>query len=191
MLYTVTCLQMAPCEWKTPRIEGISPKWICWCVWPVWPALFIALCADLIAELQLDWLKGTRGGVRRVLFLDTQLPHGTGLLTLGHNRPRACLSHTIYLKVSKKSTNKNPVLFLCIPSSPNVQFTWTLSATGGWWVQGQADTHLAGPELQFGPTLEWPWPPTCPQPLQQHRPSRACECILPLLHLIAFKGPLS
>ncbi|XP_071326149.1 integrin alpha-8 [Trachinotus anak] len=53
---------------------------------------------DLRAELQLDWLKGTRGGVKRVLFLDTEQPQRTGLLTLGHNRPRACLSYTIYLR---------------------------------------------------------------------------------------------
>uniref|UniRef100_A0A8D3DBV4 Integrin, alpha 8 n=1 Tax=Scophthalmus maximus TaxID=52904 RepID=A0A8D3DBV4_SCOMX len=46
-------------------------------------------CPDLRAELQLDWLKGTRGGVKRVLFLDTQQPQHTGILTLGHRHPRA------------------------------------------------------------------------------------------------------
>uniref|UniRef100_A0A672Y6A8 Uncharacterized protein n=1 Tax=Sphaeramia orbicularis TaxID=375764 RepID=A0A672Y6A8_9TELE len=39
------------------------------------------------AELQLDWLKGTRGGVKRVLFIDTQQPQRTGLLKLGQDRP--------------------------------------------------------------------------------------------------------
>lgn len=57
-------------------------------------------CPDLRAELQLDWLKGTRGGVKRVLFLDSQQPQRTGLLRLGHSRPRSCLSYIIYLRVS-------------------------------------------------------------------------------------------
>lgn len=64
----------------------------------------IILCPELRAELQLDWLKGTRGGAKRVLFIDTQQPQRTGLLTLGHNRPRACLTYTIYLKVSQSHT---------------------------------------------------------------------------------------
>lgn len=86
----------------------------------------ITFCPDLRAELQLDWLKGTRGGVKRVLFLDTQQPQRTGLLTLGHNRPRACRSYTIYLKVSERHTNTNPTLwalhnvgYLTEESAPN------------------------------------------------------------------------
>lgn len=63
--------------------------------------LKLTFCPDLKAELQLDWLKGTRGGVKRVLFLDTQQAQRTGHLTLGHNQPRACKSYTIYLRVSK------------------------------------------------------------------------------------------
>lgn len=60
------------------------------------------LCTELRAELQLDWLKGLRGGVKRVLFLDTQEPQRTMLLRLGRRHPRACLTHTIYLKVSTR-----------------------------------------------------------------------------------------
>lgn len=59
------------------------------------------LLQDLRADLQLDWLKGTRGGVKRVLFLDTQQPQHTGLLRLGHNQQHACLSYMIYLRVRK------------------------------------------------------------------------------------------
>lgn len=66
------------------------------------------LCTDLRAELQLDWLKGARGGVRRVLFLDTQEPQRTMLLRLGHRHPRACLTHTIYLKVSTRMQPNEP-----------------------------------------------------------------------------------
>uniref|UniRef100_A0A7N6FJD8 Integrin, alpha 8 n=1 Tax=Anabas testudineus TaxID=64144 RepID=A0A7N6FJD8_ANATE len=43
---------------------------------------------DLRAELQLDWLKGARGGTKRVLFLDSQQPQHMGLLRLGHDQPR-------------------------------------------------------------------------------------------------------
>uniref|UniRef100_A0A8C2ZKZ8 Integrin subunit alpha 8 n=1 Tax=Cyclopterus lumpus TaxID=8103 RepID=A0A8C2ZKZ8_CYCLU len=63
-------------------------------------------CPDLRAELQLDWLKGTRGGVKRILFLDTQQPQRTGLLKLGHNSPHACLSYTIYLREEEDFRDK-------------------------------------------------------------------------------------
>uniref|UniRef100_A0A669BDB3 Integrin, alpha 8 n=1 Tax=Oreochromis niloticus TaxID=8128 RepID=A0A669BDB3_ORENI len=59
-----------------------------------------------IAELQLDWLKGSRGGVKRVLFLDTEQPQRTGLLRLGHSRPRACLRYTIYLREEDEFRDK-------------------------------------------------------------------------------------
>uniref|UniRef100_A0AAQ5XLX0 Integrin alpha-2 domain-containing protein n=1 Tax=Amphiprion ocellaris TaxID=80972 RepID=A0AAQ5XLX0_AMPOC len=62
-----------------------------------------------LAELQLDWLKGSRGGVKRVLFLDTQQPQHTGLLRLGHNRPRACLSYMIYLKDDEFRDKLTPI----------------------------------------------------------------------------------
>uniref|UniRef100_A0A8C8D5C8 Integrin alpha-2 domain-containing protein n=1 Tax=Oncorhynchus tshawytscha TaxID=74940 RepID=A0A8C8D5C8_ONCTS len=52
----------------------------------------------LNAELQLDWLKGVRGGVKRVYFLDSHQPQHTGVLTLGHSRPHSCLNYTVYLR---------------------------------------------------------------------------------------------
>ncbi|XP_061631807.1 integrin alpha-8 isoform X2 [Phyllopteryx taeniolatus] len=61
---------------------------------------------DLRAELHLDWLKGVRGGVKRVLFLDTQQPQLTGLLTLGYNHPQACLNYSIYLKEEDEFRDK-------------------------------------------------------------------------------------
>uniref|UniRef100_A0A8C7Q6E2 Integrin, alpha 8 n=1 Tax=Oncorhynchus mykiss TaxID=8022 RepID=A0A8C7Q6E2_ONCMY len=51
--------------------------------------------------LQLDWLKGVRGGVKRVHFLDSHQPQHTGVLTLGHSRPHSCLNYTVYLRVSQ------------------------------------------------------------------------------------------
>uniref|UniRef100_A0A7N6C1S0 Integrin alpha-2 domain-containing protein n=1 Tax=Anabas testudineus TaxID=64144 RepID=A0A7N6C1S0_ANATE len=61
---------------------------------------------DLRAELQLDWLKGARGGTKRVLFLDSQQPQHMGLLRLGHDQPRACLSYTIYLREEDEFRDK-------------------------------------------------------------------------------------
>lgn len=82
----VTCLKVDVCA----AVSGVG----------------IPSSVDLRAELQLDWLKGTRGGVKRVLFLDTQQPQRTGLLKLGHNRPRACLSYTIYLREEEDFRDK-------------------------------------------------------------------------------------
>lgn len=66
----------------------------------------VLLRTDVEAVLQLDWLKGARGGVKRVLFLDTQEPQRTMLLRLGHRHPRVCLTHTIYLKVSTRQQSR-------------------------------------------------------------------------------------
>ncbi|KAM6968243.1 integrin alpha-8 [Aplochiton taeniatus] len=60
----------------------------------------------LKAELQLDWLKGNRGGVKRILFLDTQQPRRTAILALGHKRPRTCLTYTVYLKEEEEFRDK-------------------------------------------------------------------------------------
>uniref|UniRef100_A0A668A9T5 Integrin subunit alpha 8 n=1 Tax=Myripristis murdjan TaxID=586833 RepID=A0A668A9T5_9TELE len=78
---------------------------VCVCVWsrrhqPSYTKV------GLRAELQLDWLKGTRGGVKRVLFLDTQQPQRTGVLILGHNRPRTCQSYTVYLREEDEFRDK-------------------------------------------------------------------------------------
>ena len=47
--------------------------------------------------------------------------------------------------------------------------------SGGRWVQRQTDAYLAGTELQLGSAVSWPWPPTHPQPLQQHLPPRTSK----------------
>ncbi|XP_067367482.1 integrin alpha-8 isoform X2 [Channa argus] len=82
----VTCLKVNVCA----AVSGIG----------------IPSSVELRAELQLDWLKGNRGGVKRVLFLDTQQPQHTGHLTLGHKRPHACLSYTIFLKEDDEFRDK-------------------------------------------------------------------------------------
>uniref|UniRef100_A0A8C6SX13 Integrin, alpha 8 n=1 Tax=Neogobius melanostomus TaxID=47308 RepID=A0A8C6SX13_9GOBI len=68
--------------------------------------VYVPLSSDLRAELQLDWLKGNRGGVKRVLFTDTQQPQHTGVLTLGQRKPRACISYTIYLREEDEFRDK-------------------------------------------------------------------------------------
>uniref|UniRef100_A0A3Q1G2T6 Integrin, alpha 8 n=1 Tax=Acanthochromis polyacanthus TaxID=80966 RepID=A0A3Q1G2T6_9TELE len=85
----VTCLKVNVCA----AVSGVG----------------IPSSVDLRAELHLDWLKGSRGGVKRVLFLDTQQPQHTGLLRLGHNRPRACLSYMIYLKDDEFRDKLTPI----------------------------------------------------------------------------------
>uniref|UniRef100_A0A4W6DQH9 Integrin subunit alpha 8 n=1 Tax=Lates calcarifer TaxID=8187 RepID=A0A4W6DQH9_LATCA len=85
----VTCLKVDVCA----AVSGVG----------------IPSSVDLRAELQLDWLKGTRGGVRRVLFLDTEQPQRTGRLTLGHNHPHACLSYIIYLRDDEFRDKLTPI----------------------------------------------------------------------------------
>eukprot|EP00063_Salmo_salar_P081578 XP_014056413.1 PREDICTED: integrin alpha-8-like [Salmo salar] len=60
----------------------------------------------LNAELQLDWLKGLRGGVKRVHFLDSHQPQHTEALTLGHSRPHSCLNYTVYLREEDEFRDK-------------------------------------------------------------------------------------
>uniref|UniRef100_A0A3P9Q7B7 Integrin subunit alpha 8 n=1 Tax=Poecilia reticulata TaxID=8081 RepID=A0A3P9Q7B7_POERE len=58
----------------TPVIRDLNPS-----------SSVAIICSDLKAELHLDWLKGTRGGVKRVLFLDTQQAQHSGLVRLGQS----------------------------------------------------------------------------------------------------------
>lgn len=61
-----------------------------------------------------------------------------------------------------------------------------LFLSGGGGFQGQIDPNLTVAELQLGSTQSWPKPPTCPQPLQQHIPSRACEYIYRTQFILLF-----
>ncbi|KAM8825876.1 integrin alpha-8 isoform 1-T1 [Synchiropus picturatus] len=82
----VSCLKMDVCA----AVSGVAI-----------PAL-----ADLRADLHLDWSKGIRGGIRRVLFLESQQPQHTGILRLGQSRPRGCLSYKIYLREEDEFRDK-------------------------------------------------------------------------------------
>ncbi|KAK0134122.1 Integrin alpha-8 [Merluccius polli] len=84
--FTVTCLKVKMCA----AVSGVG----------------IPDSVDLKVELQLDWLKGTRGGVKRVLFLDTQQPQRTALLKLGHHHSHKCLNYTVYLREEDEFRDK-------------------------------------------------------------------------------------
>ncbi|XP_062320684.1 integrin alpha-8 [Osmerus eperlanus] len=60
----------------------------------------------LKAELHLDWLKGHRGGIKRILFLDTHQPQRTGVLTVGQDSPHNCLNYHVYLRDEEEFRDK-------------------------------------------------------------------------------------
>ncbi|XP_011603981.1 integrin alpha-8 [Takifugu rubripes] len=121
---------------------------------------------DLRAELQLDWLKGVRGGVKRVLFLDTQEPQRTMLLRLGHRRPRACSTHTIYLKEDDEFRDKLSPISLAlnyslVPPSHGQDLPPILNHYSSTFLQEQAyilldcgDDNVCIPDLQLSATMD-------------------------------------
>ncbi|KAJ3597738.1 hypothetical protein NHX12_001255, partial [Muraenolepis orangiensis] len=84
--FMVTCLRVKVCA----AVSGVG----------------IPDSVDLNVELQLDWLKGSRGGAKRVLFLDTQEHQRSALLQLGHHRPHKCLTYTVYLREEDEFRDK-------------------------------------------------------------------------------------
>ncbi|KAM6995717.1 integrin alpha-8 [Tautogolabrus adspersus] len=121
---------------------------------------------DLRAELQLDWLKGTRGGVKRVLFLDTQQPQRIGLLTLSHNLPRACLSYTIFLREEEEFRDKLTPISLALNYSlappthgqnlPPVlnQYSSTFLQEHAYILLDCGDDNICIPDLQLSATMD-------------------------------------
>ncbi|XP_012718146.2 integrin alpha-8 [Fundulus heteroclitus] len=120
----------------------------------------------LKAELQLDWLKGTRGGVKRVLFLDTKQPQRSGLLSLGQSRPRACLSYTIYLKEEDEFRDKLTPIALALnyslaPPSPGQSLPPILNKYSSTFLQEHAyilldcgDDNVCIPDLQLSAGMD-------------------------------------
>uniref|UniRef100_A0A8C4ENI7 Integrin, alpha 8 n=1 Tax=Dicentrarchus labrax TaxID=13489 RepID=A0A8C4ENI7_DICLA len=119
-----------------------------------------------VAELQLDWLKGTRGGVKRVSFLDTQLSQRTGLLSLGRNRPRSCLSYTIYLKEEDEFRDKLTPISLALnyslaPPSHGQNLPPVLNHYSSTFLQEHAyilldcgDDNICIPDLQLSASMD-------------------------------------
>lgn len=144
--FMVTCLKVDVCA----AVNGVG----------------IPSSVDLRAELQLDWLKGVRGGVRRVLFLDTQQPQITGTLTLSHGRPRACLSYTIFLKEEDEFRDKLTPISLALnyslaPPTHGQSLPPVLNHYSSTFLQEHAyilldcgDDNICIPDLQLSASID-------------------------------------
>ncbi|XP_014851494.1 PREDICTED: integrin alpha-8 [Poecilia mexicana] len=121
---------------------------------------------DLKAELHLDWLKGTRGGVKRVLFLDTQQAQHSGLVRLGQSRPRGCLSYEIYLKEEDEFRDKLTPIALALnyslapPSSDKTlppilnQYSSTFLQEHAYILLDCGDDNICIPDLQLSASMD-------------------------------------
>lgn len=142
----VTCLKVDVCA----AVSGVG----------------IPSAVDLRAELQLDWLKGTRGGVKRVLFLDTQQPQRTGLLKLGHDSPHACLSYIIYLREEEDFRDKLTPISLALnyslaPPTHGQNLPPVLNHYSSTFLQEHAyilldcgDDNICIPDLQLSASMD-------------------------------------
>ncbi|XP_047454011.1 integrin alpha-8 [Mugil cephalus] len=142
----VTCLKVEVCA----EVSGVG----------------IPSSVDLRAELHLDWLKGTRGGVKRVLFLDTQQPQHTGLLRLGHGRLRRCLNYMIYLKEDDEFRDKLTPIALALnyslaPATREQSLPPVLNHYSSTFLQEHAyilldcgDDNICIPDLQLSASMD-------------------------------------
>ncbi|XP_072316160.1 integrin alpha-8 [Eucyclogobius newberryi] len=142
----VTCLKVDVCA----AVSGVG----------------IPSSVDLKAELHLDWLKGSRGGVKRILFMDTQQPQRTGTLTLSQRKPRACVTYTIYLKEEDEFRDKLTPIALALNYSlaPSVQgkdLPPVLNHYSGTFLQEHSyilldcgDDNICIPELQISAAMD-------------------------------------
>ncbi|CAL8255953.1 unnamed protein product [Boreogadus saida] len=76
--FMVTCLKVKVCA----AVSGVG----------------IPDSVDLTVELQLDWLKGTRGGAKRVLSWITSSISAPHFSSWDHHHPHKCFTYTVYLK---------------------------------------------------------------------------------------------
>ncbi|KAJ0000357.1 hypothetical protein NQD34_012199 [Periophthalmus magnuspinnatus] len=142
----VTCLKVDVCA----AVSGVG----------------IPRSVDLKAELHLDWLKGSRGGVKRVLFTDTQQPQRTGILTLGQRIPQACIAYTIYLREEDEFRDKLTPIALALnyslaPSVQSKELPPVLNHYSSTFLQEHAyilldcgDDNICIPELQISATMD-------------------------------------
>ncbi|CAB1334242.1 unnamed protein product [Coregonus sp. 'balchen'] len=110
--------------------------------------------------LQLDWLKGVRGGVKRVNFLDSHQPQHTGVLMLGHNRPHSCLNYTVYLRGEDEFRDKLTPISLALnyslaPPPSNLDLPPVLNHYSSTFLQEQAYILLdCGEDNECIPNLQ-------------------------------------
>uniref|UniRef100_A0A673XIR8 Integrin subunit alpha 8 n=1 Tax=Salmo trutta TaxID=8032 RepID=A0A673XIR8_SALTR len=129
---------------------------------------FIPLSPPLLpvlnAELQLDWLKGLRGGVKRVHFLDSHQPQHTEALTLGNSRPHSCLNYTVYLREEDEFRDKLTPISLALNYSlappSNLDLPPVLNRYSSTFLQEQAyilldcgEDNKCIPDLQLSAKL--------------------------------------
>ncbi|XP_045558325.1 integrin alpha-8 [Salmo salar] len=120
----------------------------------------------LNAELQLDYLKGVRGGVKRVHFLDSHQPQHTGVLTLGHSRPHSCLNYTVYLREEDEFRDKLTPISLALnyslaPPPSNLDLPPVLNRYSSTFLQEQAyilldcgEDNECIPDLQLSASMD-------------------------------------
>uniref|UniRef100_A0A674DNM0 Integrin subunit alpha 8 n=1 Tax=Salmo trutta TaxID=8032 RepID=A0A674DNM0_SALTR len=120
----------------------------------------------LNAELQLDWLKGVRGGVKRVHFLDSHQPQHTGVLTLGHSRPHSCLNYTVYLRGEDEFRDKLTPISLALnyslaPPPSNLDLPPVLNRYSSTFLQEKAyilldcgEDNECIPDLQLSASMD-------------------------------------
>ncbi|XP_024000714.1 integrin alpha-8-like, partial [Salvelinus sp. IW2-2015] len=119
----------------------------------------------LNAELQLDWLKGVRGGVKRVHFLNSHQPQHTGVLTLGHSRPHSCLNYTVYLREEDEFRDKLTPISLALNYSlappSNLDLPPVLNRYSSTFLQEQAyilldcgEDNECIPDLQLSASMD-------------------------------------
>uniref|UniRef100_A0A673XID5 Integrin subunit alpha 8 n=1 Tax=Salmo trutta TaxID=8032 RepID=A0A673XID5_SALTR len=119
----------------------------------------------LNAELQLDWLKGLRGGVKRVHFLDSHQPQHTEALTLGNSRPHSCLNYTVYLREEDEFRDKLTPISLALNYSlappSNLDLPPVLNRYSSTFLQEQAyilldcgEDNKCIPDLQLSASMD-------------------------------------
>uniref|UniRef100_A0AAX7UUY5 Integrin alpha-2 domain-containing protein n=1 Tax=Astatotilapia calliptera TaxID=8154 RepID=A0AAX7UUY5_ASTCA len=145
---------------------GVGKVSVCICLFVYVQVTSCGICGNLRAELQLDWLKGSRGGVKRVLFLDTEQPQRMGLLRLGHSRPRACLSYTIYLREEDEFRDKLSPISLALnyslaPATLDQSLPPVLNHYSSTFLQEHAyilldcgDDNICIPDLQLSASMD-------------------------------------
>ncbi|CAL8247150.1 unnamed protein product [Lota lota] len=144
--FMVTCLKVKVCA----AVSGVG----------------IPDSVDLTVELQLDWLKGTRGGAKRVLFLDTQQPQRTTLLKLGHHHPHKCFTYTVYLREDDEFRDKLTPISLALnyslaPPTQSQDLPPVLNYYSSTFLQEQAyilldcgEDNLCIPDLKLSANMD-------------------------------------
>ncbi|XP_028971742.2 integrin alpha-8 [Esox lucius] len=120
----------------------------------------------LNTEVQLDWLKGVRGGVKRVHFLDSHQPQRTGVLMFSPSHPHSCLNYTVYLRAEDEFRDKLTPISLAVnyslaPPPSDLDLPPVLNYFSSTFLQEQAyilldcgDDNECIPDLQLSASMD-------------------------------------